>query len=65
MSQLTIIVDYLHSPAAEDIAGPYQHRESDKLSYLEGFVNRGYCCPRRLGDAQLAEEVLKALSVFS
>ena len=37
--QLIGIVNNLHSPAAEHIAGAYQHRITNKFGHIEGFIN--------------------------
>ncbi len=57
------IVDDLHRPPAQDIAGTHQHRVADELGHIEGFVHRGHARPGRLGNTQLAEEVLKPAPV--
>ena len=62
--ELGVVVDDLHCPPAEDVAGPDQHRVPDLVRHAEGVllgVGRGV---RRARDFQVVEEHAEPVAVL-
>ena len=57
-------MDYLHSPAAEDVAGTHEDGIADALGDVESGLDGGYAGAGGLGDAETVEEVLEAVAVL-
>ncbi len=58
------VVDDLHRPAAQHVAGPDQHRVADLLGQLESALEGGGRAVGRLFQAQLVQERLELLAVL-
>ena len=63
-NQLRGVVNYLHGPAAEDVAGPHQNGIANGLGYVQSLLDHGDCTAGRLGNAETVEKVLEAVAVL-
>ena len=59
-----VVVDDLHGPAAQDVAGTDQDRIADPARHRDGFVDRSGRPAWRLLHAQLARERLEAAPIL-
>ena len=62
--QLVDVVDDLHRPAAEHVAGAHEHREPDLLDDGQRFLQVSGHTARRLRDAQLVAHGVPLLAVL-
>ena len=53
-----------HSPSAEHVRRPHEHRIADPLGRRDGFVRLGRGAPVRAADLEPVEQRAEALAVF-
>ena len=62
--ELVDVVDDLHRPPAEHVAGAHEHREPDLLDDRQRFLQVGGRAARRLRDVQLVAHGVPLLAVL-
>ena len=63
-AQGRLVVDDLHGPAAQDVAGPHQHRVADAPGDVEGLLQVQGGAVGRLLQAEPLDQHLKPLAVL-